>query len=135
MLKWIGTVLCVLIGVGSTLSIRWSIVGFGSRWTCVVGSGQLVYKTFNVHPDLEGWGITRGPGVYKFGIPRCEKLDLGDWYILPLWAPLLVVAVPTLFLWWRDRRFPGPGHCQRCGYVLRGLPEPRCPECGTAFKR
>ncbi len=23
----------------------------------------------------------------------------------------------------------GP-RCRRCGYILRGLPEPRCPECG-----
>ncbi len=23
--------------------------------------------------------------------------------------------------------------CPRCGYDLRGLPEPRCPECGEPF--
>jgi len=23
--------------------------------------------------------------------------------------------------------------CRKCGYALRGLPEPRCPECGTPF--
>lgn len=23
--------------------------------------------------------------------------------------------------------------CDNCGYVLKGLPQPRCPECGTAF--
>jgi hypothetical protein len=26
-----------------------------------------------------------------------------------------------------------PGHCPACGYELRGLTEPRCPECGTPF--
>lgn len=26
-----------------------------------------------------------------------------------------------------------PGHCVNCGYNLRGLPEPRCPECGQPF--
>ena len=25
------------------------------------------------------------------------------------------------------------GHCIRCGYLLMGLPEPRCPECGQPF--
>lgn len=25
------------------------------------------------------------------------------------------------------------GHCRECGYNLAGLPEPRCPECGTKF--
>ncbi len=24
-------------------------------------------------------------------------------------------------------------HCRECGYLLIGLPEPRCPECGTPF--
>jgi len=27
------------------------------------------------------------------------------------------------------------GHCRHCGYNLRGLTEPRCPECGTPFGR
>ena len=22
--------------------------------------------------------------------------------------------------------------CGKCGYILKGLPEPRCPECGTS---
>ncbi len=25
------------------------------------------------------------------------------------------------------------GRCEQCGYDLQGLPEPRCPECGTPF--
>lgn len=25
--------------------------------------------------------------------------------------------------------------CRKCGYLLYGLPEPRCPECGTPFER
>lgn len=25
--------------------------------------------------------------------------------------------------------------CKSCGYSLTGLPEPRCPECGTEFER
>lgn len=28
-----------------------------------------------------------------------------------------------------------PEHCANCGYDLRGLPEPRCPECGQPFLR
>jgi len=28
-----------------------------------------------------------------------------------------------------------PVHCAKCGYNLRGLPDGRCPECGTEFPR
>lgn len=30
-------------------------------------------------------------------------------------------------------RRPAQGRCRRCGYLLYGLPEPRCPECGEPF--
>jgi hypothetical protein len=55
------------------------------------------------------------------------------WQVI-LWgvlAGLLSVAV-----WARNRYWPlhVPGHCVNCGYNLRGLPEPRCPECGQPFE-
>jgi len=27
----------------------------------------------------------------------------------------------------------GEFHCRRCNHILRGLSEPRCPECGEAI--
>jgi hypothetical protein len=38
------------------------------------------------------------------------------------------------FLFLEHRSIRAAGTCAQCGYDLRGLPEPRCPECGTAFK-
>ncbi len=40
--------------------------------------------------------------------------------------------VAEVFRRWRqpDRS----GLCETCGYNLRGLPQPRCPECGTGFE-
>lgn len=55
-----------------------------------------------------------------------------------LWYPLSgTVAIP------RDARVDPaqfdadyfPVWCRQCGYMLRGLPENRCPECGTTFDR
>jgi predicted amidophosphoribosyltransferase len=42
-------------------------------------------------------------------------------------------TVPTLLVWRFLPKFPR-GHCRRCGYNLKGLTEPRCPECGESFK-
>ena len=57
-----------------------------------------------------------------------------------LGAPLAMCSiVPSLLLtgatFVRNRYWPvhEPGHCRVCQYDLRGLPEPRCPECGTPF--
>jgi O-antigen/teichoic acid export membrane protein len=36
--------------------------------------------------------------------------------------------------WQRVRGRPRVGCCPKCGYDLRGLTEPRCPECGTDCK-
>ncbi len=51
------------------------------------------------------------------------------WFHLPLWIPFLLLAGPSAFLFWRDRR-PPPHCCQKCGYDLTGNTSGVCPECG-----
>ncbi len=53
---------------------------------------------------------------------------------LPLWLPLVVVAIPTAILWHRDRRRIPPGHCQQCEYDLTGNESGVCPECGRLVR-
>lgn len=65
--------------------------------------------------------------------PRFQRGALSFPASLPIWIAILV-TVPTAVLFRFDRRMP-PGHCQRCGYNLQGLTEPRCPECGTGFEK
>ena len=50
------------------------------------------------------------------------------------WLPLTLVAVPTLFLWWKDRALP-PGLCTHCRYNLTGNTSGICPECGTVIAK
>lgn len=54
-------------------------------------------------------------------------------------AMVLLAILPGIviygFLTWRlgPQVSDGENHCHRCGYILRGLSEPRCPECGEAI--
>ena len=54
--------------------------------------------------------------------------------VIPYWLPLLMSAIPTAWLWHRDRRLIScsPDHrlCLRCGYDLTGNTSGVCPECG-----
>jgi hypothetical protein len=58
--------------------------------------------------------------------------------VLGLWGFMAVVsaclplcAVTVVVLFWP--RLVSVGHCRKCGYVLDGLSEYRCPECGRSF--
>lgn len=63
------------------------------------------------------------------------------WSVLGLWSDpqihlpcavaLSAAACLGWVLTWLDaRRGDYETRCRRCGYILRGLTEPRCPECG-----
>ena len=43
-------------------------------------------------------------------------------------APGIVLAVCVYA--WRQRAGEGETRCRKCGYILRGITEPRCTECG-----
>ena len=47
----------------------------------------------------------------------------------PLWLPLLLIAAPTFWLFYTDRRAK-PWQCAKCRYDLRGIDTNKCPECG-----
>ena len=71
--------------------------------------------------------------VFSLGFFLAGAFELG--------LPLSVLAAPAVLLvtWigWlagngaRDRR--DSSRCAKCGYLLYGLKERRCPECGTPF--
>ena len=70
--------------------------------------------------------------LYGASPPERQTGIGADMISLPLWIPLLIVAVPTAIVWRRDRRRMSPGHCPTCHYNLTGNTSGICPECGTA---
>ncbi|MCC7291007.1 MAG: hypothetical protein IT449_02975 [Phycisphaerales bacterium] len=36
---------------------------------------------------------------------------------------------------WRESKRWKHAQCESCGYLLYGLPQQRCPECGTPFSK
>ena len=137
-LKWAGLVLCLLIATAWAVSLRWSVYAHGSVVSVTLWEGQI--------PLLDGWdpfwdGYQRfslipvqrqGCCGFTWGgrlLVRSDTRSAVGW-TAPLWAVLVVLAIPTAFLWWRDRR-PPKDHCQNCGYDLTGNVSGVCPECGN----
>lgn len=76
-----------------------------------------------------GWHLVRQRSPRGF---VWELVTIGGLHFVPLWIFFLLVAIPTVFLFWLDRRRIPPGHCQKCGYDLNGNTSGVCPECGLA---
>lgn len=69
------------------------------------------------------------PPLLGFGVSNLWPMACAVWLVYGFGAAIFV-GLPILA--WRGHE-PPPGRCLGCGYDLRGLPQPRCPECGTAF--
>jgi len=90
-----------------------------------LGSGWEIERIPDWETAIEIWRNTGCALDWGTVVPGGNKFLL-----IPLYVPLFVLALPTAFLWGRDRR-PEPGHRQKCGYDLTGNVSGRCPECGT----
>ena len=51
--------------------------------------------------------------------------------VLPLWTVLALSGLLTTLAWGGRARKHPPGHCQQCGYDLKGNVSGTCPECGV----
>lgn len=137
-LKWTGVCLCTLIVAAWGVSLRKQL-GFHSRyWYAAIYRSSL---TVGRPASGRGWYVwqdsPRGASDYGFkwptiatwGRPGARLIHIS----VPLWLPLLAVAIPMAILFYRDRRRILPGYCRECGYNLTGNQSGVCPECGSGL--
>ena len=129
--KWSGVLVCAGLSAVWIVSMHWLSffypVTFGVSQNVWVGMVPG-YLSFDVSERVttSGWHTF---SVSDFSTAPWSPTDYVGDLSIPIWIPLLAVALPTAYLFWRDRRYPR-GHCQHCGYNLTGNESGSCPECG-----
>ena len=144
--KWSGVTLFVVLAVAWPVSLRWqltltppviwstsvqvSVIAAGISLSFVHGPDVMI---FNGSPFVSLDGAAPGWQTWwpSLGQTHGQATKIINAH-LPMWLVLLTVASPTAYLFRRDRR-PPPGHCQKCGYDLKGNVSGVCPECGKAI--
>ena len=149
--KWSGVGACALIVFLWAVSRFWEIgYEFHSRahnvyFVVSIGNG-FAYTTLQIGrnlpdevdwPDENDWILDAKPPSEQRWFWWTDWDQMWVWqgygYIatFPLWPPLLLIALPTGWLFWSDHTRRKPGLCAQCGYDLTGNTTGRCPECGA----
>jgi len=140
-LKWTGVVACVLILVAWGTTAHHCIHHSGRGWTAGLSEGVLILTVPADHfiphictkrPDFSVEVLEREWLCQTWPSFSYETNPVRRTVLIPLWLPFLIVALPTAFLFYRDRKRIPQGHCSTCGYNLTGAEHERCPECGAA---
>jgi hypothetical protein len=100
-------------GPGVTLSPTRAYIGHSSTYTLLLDA-VAPYTNIRGRPSLSR-ALWRGSFVLFTVLPA---------------ALIAVCTFAMLSRRYRKGRDDGESHCRRCGYILRGLSEPRCSECG-----
>lgn len=113
-LKWLGTLLCVLIAFAFFYSTRrtvyWTSPGL-SQADLMLGAVGYGWIRDDApledwkYPPRPGWGHGRlggSPKLYWWIVSGGNKYC--RWVIVPLWMPFVVLSIPTTVLWYRDRK-------------------------------
>ncbi len=142
-LKWTGVGLSLIILAAWIASLWWQAIFVlpGDRVFSVTTTGGTVLGIADGDARKIFKGGILAHGWYGFGLDWPEPFirepieDIHASAIkMPFWPMLLFTAIPTAWLWHRDRRLfsSPPDHlfCRGCGYDLTGNLSGVCPECG-----
>ncbi len=86
-----------------------------------------------------GWVMILTATVITALSMALESVSIRDFGVLDLLVillfcgPLALFGAITIWVGYAPPVRRDPPRCARCGYILTGLQEPRCPECGQSF--
>jgi hypothetical protein len=79
-------------------------------------------------------------GIAIMAMHFAKVLPLSSWWIQMIFDLTALATSPTTgILCWTyvTRKWPPPHEretrCRKCGYILRGISEPKCSECGEVI--
>jgi len=67
--------------------------------------------------------------IFSIGVNPIQAYQVAGFLY---WVGTFFVAIAAfgLISYWTRTPFAGHTRCRKCGHILRGITEPRCPECG-----
>lgn len=150
-LGFFGMLFFVVVGDASRVLPGWLVGGLATAVMVLLPHVALIPGAALVLSHHTRW-----PAAGRFGLGcQCAAAVPPIWFLIaggpaahcntgPMFLLTYVIAGPLALLgflsswlgmsrFWKIGATGPPGVCTRCGYNLRGLPERRCPECGTPF--
>lgn len=123
--------------------LRWTLGFKFTRGFIAIGCGRvslgwseqsLYWVPGPVYNPSKSWSESLACFWERGLVPSIDQVQVFGLVAIgcPIWILLVLIGVPTLWLWRRDSQPPGPVCCVECGYNLTGNTSGRCPECGTA---
>ncbi|MGH7133061.1 MAG: hypothetical protein ACREJO_14075 [Phycisphaerales bacterium] len=147
--KWLGIVLIAVVVLVDLASLIWrfSVQSYmfqspttsGTTYASI-SAGQIYFlHRGDWGGDVQCWfayATNSHKWWVRFGSTNAMSGGKAFAFAIPFWSIVLLIAVPTAWLWRLDRpsrRALLARSCDGCGYDLTGLAGgQQCPECGLA---
>ena len=91
---------------------------------------QTVFMGFVIDKRMPWVDVIHSRILHATLLLRPSPLLMEMIWVAPLLIPGLVLAACVHFCFPRGSITDGETRCRACHHILRGLTEPRCPECG-----